>query len=124
MISIGIGAMEIWTGKLALDLLNTSALMKGEDSEKYTKGLGPHTLSLPDVYEDIATMGADAAKKLIDRKDLALADIGRIDVAIESVFDNFKPVLMYIVGCLEQAYDGDFCHVNRGERKFACIADT
>ncbi len=124
MTSVGIDAMEIWTGKLVLDLPNTFAPVKGEDPEKYTKGLGLHTSSFPDVYEDIVTMGANAAKKLMDRKGLTPADIGRIDVATESAFDNSKPVSTYIAGCLEQVYDGDFRHANKGERKFACIAGT
>ncbi len=54
-----------------------------------------HTSSFPDVYEDIVTMGANAAKKLMDRKGLTPADIGRIDVATESAFDNSKPVSTY-----------------------------
>jgi len=33
-------------------------------------------------------------------------------------------VSTYIAGCLEQVYDGDFTHANKGERKFACLAGT
>ncbi|WP_411967068.1 hydroxymethylglutaryl-CoA synthase [Haloferax sp. YSSS75] len=124
MTSVGIDAIEIRTGKLVLDLPNTFAPVKGEDPEKYTKGLGLYTSSFPDVYEDIVTMGANAAKSLMDRKGLTPADIGRIDVATESAFDNSKPVSTYIAGCLEQVYDEDFRHANKGERKFACIAGT
>ncbi|WP_435144289.1 hydroxymethylglutaryl-CoA synthase [Halobaculum sp. P14] len=124
MTAVGIDAIEIWTGKLQLDLPNTFAPAKGEDPEKYTKGLGLETSSFPDTYEDIVTMGANAAKRLMDRRDLSPDDIGRIDVATESAFDNSKPVSTYIAGCLEQVYDGDFHHANKGERKFACVAGT
>ena len=124
MTAVGIDAMEIWTGKLQLDLPNTFAPVKGDDPEKYTKGLGLETSSFPDVYEDIVTMGANAAKRLMDRKDLSPEDVGRIDVATESAFDHSKPVSTYIAGCLEQVYDGDFRHANKGERKFACVAGT
>ncbi|WP_267640416.1 hydroxymethylglutaryl-CoA synthase [Haloarchaeobius amylolyticus] len=124
MTTVGIDAMEIWTGKLKLDLPNTFAPEKGEDPEKYTKGLGLNASSFPDSYEDIVTMGANAAKKLMDRKGLEPDDIGRIDVATESSFDNSKPISTYIAGCLEQVYEGDFHHANKGERKFACIAGT
>jgi hydroxymethylglutaryl-CoA synthase len=124
MTAVGIDAIEIWTGKLKLDLPNTFAPQKGEDPEKYTKGLGLESSSFPDVYEDIVTMGANAAKRLMDRKGLVPDDIGRIDVATESAFDNSKPVSTYIAGCLEQVYDGDFHHANKGERKFACLAGT
>jgi len=124
MTAVGIDAIEIWTGKLQLDLPGTFAPAKGEDPGKYTKGLGLETSSFPDAYEDIVTMGANAAKRLIDRKGLDPQDIGRIDVATESAFDNSKPVSTYIAGCLEQVYDGDFHHANKGERKFACLAGT
>ncbi len=124
MTAVGIDAIDIWTGKLRLDLPNTFAPAKGEDPEKYTKGLGLVSSSFPDVYEDIVTMGANAAKRLMDRKGLTPDDIGRIDVATESAFDNSKPVSTYIAGALEQVYDADFRHANKGERKFACISGT
>ncbi|MFC4553037.1 MULTISPECIES: hydroxymethylglutaryl-CoA synthase [Halorussus] len=124
MTAVGIDAIEIWTGKLELDLPGTFAPEMGEDPEKYTKGLGLHASSFPDAHEDIVTMGANAAKRLMERKGLTPDDIGRIDVATESAFDNSKPVSTYIAGCLEQVYDEDFHHANKGERKFACIAGT
>jgi len=124
MTAVGIDALEIWTGKLKLDLPETFAPQKGEDPEKYTKGLGLNASSFPDAHEDIVTMGANAAKRLMERKELTPDDIGRIDVATESAFDNSKPVSTYVAGCLEQLYDEDFHHANKGERKFACIAGT
>ena len=124
MTEVGIDAVEIWTGKLKLDLPGTFAPEKGDDPEKYTKGLGLNNSSFPDVYEDIVTMGANAAKALMDRTGLVPDDIGRIDVATESAFDNSKPVSTYVAGCLESVYDGDFHHANKGERKFACLSGT
>src|SRR6056297_971538 len=124
MTAVGIDAIEIWTGKLKLDLAETFAPEMGEDPEKYTKGLGLYASSFPDAHEDIVTMGANAAHRLMKRKGLTPDDIGRIDVATESAFDNSKPVSTYIAGCLEQVYDEDFHHANKGERKFACIAGT
>ena len=124
MTAVGIDAIEIRSGKLRLDLAGTFAPAKGEDPEKYTKGIGITYSSLPDVYEDIVTMGANAAKALMDRTGLVPDDIGRIDVATESAFDNSKPVSTYVAGCLESVYDGDFHHANKGERKFACLSGT
>ncbi len=124
MTTVGIDAVEIWTGNLKLDLPGTFAPQKGEDPEKYTKGLGLNASSFPDSYEDIVTMGANAAHRLMERKGLEPDDVGRIDVATESAFDNSKPVSTYVAGCLEQVYEGDFHHANKGERKFACIAGT
>jgi len=122
--AVGIDAVEVWAGKLELDLPGTFAPEQGEDPEKYTKGLGLHASSFPDAHEDIVTMGANAAHRLMERKGLKPEDVGRIDVATESAFDNSKPVSTYIAGCLEQVYDDDFHHANKGERKFACIAGT
>ncbi len=124
MTGVGIDGIEIHTGKLRLDLAETFAPAKGDDPEKYTKGLGLYASSFPDTYEDIVTMGANAAHRLMERKGLTPEDIGRIDVATESAFDHSKPVSTYIAGCLEQVFDGDFHHANKGERKFACVAGT
>ena len=122
--TVGIDGIEVWTGKLRLDLAETFAPAQGENPGNYTKGLGLYASSFPDTYEDIVTMGANAAHRLMDRKGLEPEDIGRIDVATESAFDNSKPVSTYVGGCLEQVYDGDFHHANKGERKFACISGT
>lgn len=124
MSRVGIDAVEIWTGKLKLDLPGTFAPAKDEPPEKYTDGLGLYESSLPDAHEDIVTMGANAAYRLMRRKGLTPDDIGRIDVATESAFDNSKPVSTYIAGCLEQVFSGDFHHANKGERKFACVSGT
>ena len=121
---VGIDGIEIWTGKLKLDLPGTFAPAKGEDPGKYTEGLGLYTSSLPDAYEDIVTMAANASRRLLERKDVKPADIGRIDVATESAFDNSKPVSTYVAGCLDQVFDGEFRHANKGERKFACVSGT
>ncbi|MEF8780575.1 MAG: hydroxymethylglutaryl-CoA synthase [Haloferacaceae archaeon] len=124
MKSVGIDAIEIWTGNLKLDLPGTFAAVKGEDPDKYRKGLGLEASSFPDVYEDIVTMGANASKRLMEREGLEPDDVGRIDVATESAFDHSKPVSTYIAGCLEEVFDGDFRHANKGERKFACVSGT
>ena len=124
MTGVGIDAVELWSGKLQLDLPEEFAPAKGEDPEKYTKGLGMFSSSFPDTYEDIVTMGANAALRLMERKDIAPEDVGRIDVATESSWDKSKPISTYIAGALEQVFDGDFTHANKGERKFACIAGT
>jgi hydroxymethylglutaryl-CoA synthase len=124
MAEVGIDGIEIWTGKLQLDLAETFAPAQEEAPAKYTKGLGLYESSLPDVYEDIVTMGANASRRLLERKDVGLEDVGRIDVATESAFDKSKPASTYIAGCLEQVFDGDLHHANKGERKFACVSGT
>lgn len=122
--AVGIDAIEFQSGSLKLDLANTFAPAQGEDPDKYTKGLGLNASAFPDSYEDIVTMGANAALRLMERRNLTPNDIGRIDVATESSFDNAKPISTYIAGCLEQRFDENLHHANKGERKFACIAGT
>ncbi|MFP4627802.1 MAG: hydroxymethylglutaryl-CoA synthase [Halobacteriales archaeon] len=124
MTDVGIDAIDLWVGNLKLDLPNTFAPAMGEDPAKYTKGLGLHASSFPDTYEDIVTMAANASYRLMTRNDLTPSDVGRIDVATETAFDKSKPVSTYVAGCLEQVFDEDFRHANKGERKFACIAGT
>jgi hydroxymethylglutaryl-CoA synthase len=124
MAEVGIDGIEIWTGRLQLDLAETFAPAQEEDPAKYTKGLGLYESSLPDVYEDIVTMGANASRRLLERKDVGLEEVGRIDVATESAFDKSKPASTYVAGCLEQVFDGDLHHANKGERKFACVSGT
>ncbi len=124
MTNVGIDAIDLWVGNLRLDLPGTFAPEKGEDPNKYKKGLGLYASSFPDSYEDIVTMGANASYRLMERNELTPEDIGRIDVATESAFDKSKPVSTYIAGCLEKVYEEDFRHANKGERKFACISGT
>ncbi|MFW5965860.1 MAG: hydroxymethylglutaryl-CoA synthase [Halodesulfurarchaeum sp.] len=121
---VGIDGIEIWTGKLSLDLPEEFAPVKDEDPEKYTKGLGLFESSFPDAYEDIVTMAANATYRLMQREDIDPADVGRIDVATESAFDKSKPVSTYVAGALEEVLDGEFRYANKGERKFACISGT
>lgn len=120
----GIEAIEFQPGSLVMDMETVFAEGRGEDPEKYTKGLGIKRISLPDSDEDIVTIGATAALDLMQKEGIEPDDIGRLDVATESSFDRSKPVSTYIAGCLEEHFEEDFGHVNKSERKFACISGT
>ena len=122
--TIGIDGVELWSGKLRLDLAETLAPATGVAPEKYTEGIGLRASSLPDSYEDIVTMAANAAHRLVERKEITLDGIGRMDVATESAFDRSKPVSTYVAGCLESVHPGSLTHANKGERKFACLSGT
>ena len=78
MTAVGIDAIEIRSGKLKLDLPNTFAPQKGDDPEKYTKGLGLQNSSFPDVYEEIVTMDTNAAKSLMNPRDSTPPASGRV----------------------------------------------
>ena len=47
-------------------------------------------MAIPDVHEDTATMGANAASRLIDRNDIDPNKIGRIYLGTESALDGAK----------------------------------
>ena len=48
-------------------------------------------MAIPDVHEDTATMGANAASRLIDRNDIDPNKIGRIYLGTESALDGASP---------------------------------
>lgn len=120
----GIEAIAFQPGSLVMNLEDVFAHGRDEDPDKYTKGLGLKEISLPDANEDIVTLGATATLDLMEREGITPNDIGRLDVATESSFDRSKPVSTYIAGCLEEHYEQGFGHVNKSERKFACISGT
>lgn len=122
--NVGIDDIAFQPGRLKLDLKTVFAPAVDQPPKKFTSGLGLSEIALPDTDEDIVTLGADAALELMNKNDLTPSDIGRIDVATESSFDRSKPASTYIAGCLEQRFDESFRNVDKGERKFACIAGT
>jgi len=58
--------------------IETLAVERGIEPDKLTKGLGLTAMALPDVYEDTATMAANAARQLIERNGLKPQDLGRM----------------------------------------------
>ena len=66
MTDVGIDDIAIHFPKLYLDMKDF-AEMRDADYGKLNKGLGLAAMAIPDVHEDTATMGANAATRLIDR---------------------------------------------------------
>ena len=92
---VGIDDMAIHFPRLYMDMEDFAA-MRGADYSKLNKGLGLAAMSIPDVHEDTATMGANAVCRLIDRNGLNPRDIGRIYLGTESALDGAKPTATYI----------------------------
>jgi len=105
-------------------LPGTFAPEKGDDPEKYTKGLGLNNSSFPDVCTRTSSRWARTRRRADGPEGVEAGghrpDRRRHRVGVRPP----KPVSTYIAGCLEQVYDGDFTHANKGERKFACLAGT
>lgn len=123
---IGIDDVKVHIPNVSLSLTKTYAEAKNQDPKKFSKGLGVKRSTLPDTYEDPATMGANAALKLIEENEgVEPEKIQRIAVATESSWDRSKPISTYIAGMLEDKLgEGCLDQAGKTEHKFACIAGT
>ena len=124
-VCVGIDDVAIHFPRLYMDMKDFADL-RGEDYGKLNKGLGLKAMSIPDVHEDTATMGANAVMKLIDRNGLNPRNIGRMYLGTESALDGAKPTATYIVDMLTQRYSeryGADCFRNCDvvDMTFACI---
>ena len=124
-VCVGIDDIAIHFPRLYMDMKDFADL-RGEDYGKLNKGLGLKAMSIPDVHEDTATMGANAVMKLIDRNGLNPRNIGRMYLGTESALDGAKPTATYIVDMLTQRYSeryGEDCFRNCDvvDMTFACI---
>ncbi len=65
-VNVGIDAIRFYTSNYFIDL-RTLAAVRGVDPDKYMLGIGQDKMAIPPPDEDIVTMGASAAKSIIDR---------------------------------------------------------
>jgi len=125
MTDVGFDSIAVHVPKLYVNLLEDFARARKMEPMKLKKGLGVERMAIPDRHEDAATLGANAALKLIRNSGIEPKDIGRIYVGTESSVDESKNMGGYIVGMLEKVFgDGSFEHVGSVEFKFACIGTT
>lgn len=94
---VGIDAFAMYTSSYALDL-DTLAAARGIDPEKYRKGLGQVTMSVPPPGEDIVTMAANAALQAL--QDIDTNEIELLLFATESGTDQSKAAGIYVHGLL------------------------
>lgn len=125
MSEVGIDDIAIHFPRLYFDMKDF-AEFRGADFSKLNKGLGLSAMAIPDFHEDTATMGANAASRLIDRNGIDPSSIGRIYLGTESALDGAKPTATYIMDMLEQKYSPEFgseCFRNCDvvDLTFACI---
>ena len=116
MTVVGIDKIGFYTPGYVLDLV-ALAKARGEEPDKYTIGIGQDYQAVIPPNEDIVTMGANAAKQIIDDQDRQKIDM--VIVATESGIDNSKSSAMYIQRLLELS---EFSRTI--EMKQACYAGT
>lgn len=93
MILVGIEDIDFATGSYVLDLRDLARDL-GVEEDKYRLGLGQEMMSVPSCDEDIVTMGAAAAEKLLSRVDKN--KIRTLLFATESGIDQSKAAGIYV----------------------------
>lgn len=113
---IGIDKMAFATTNQYIDLRKL-AKRRGEEPDKYTIGIGQDRQAVVPPTQDIVTLGATAAQKLLTPE--IAQSVSTIMVATESGIDNSKASAIYIKELLGL---GDF--VRTIELKEACYSAT
>ncbi|MFN3235305.1 MAG: hydroxymethylglutaryl-CoA synthase [Gammaproteobacteria bacterium] len=116
MTTFGIDAMSFFTSNAYLDLA-TMAKVRNTDVNKYYVGIGQRLMGVPSVDEDIVTMAANAADKIIN--DQNRSQIKTIIFATESGVDQSKAAAVYLQTLLQLPNN---CRAI--ELKQACYAST
>jgi len=98
--NIGIDAISVFTSNQYLDLAEV-AKHNQLPADKYYKALGQYQMSVPAIDEDIITLAANAASRIIN--DENRADITHVFFGTESGVDQSKSAATYIHGLLKLA---------------------
>ncbi|MCX6997840.1 MAG: hydroxymethylglutaryl-CoA synthase [Kiritimatiellaeota bacterium] len=114
--NFGIDLLSFQTSQYYLDL-RTLAQARGEEPEKFYQGLGQEKMAVPPPDEDIVTLGAGAAKALLDQE--GSQDIELLLFCTESGVDQSKAAGLFVHGLLNLPAR---CRVV--EIKEACYAAT
>lgn len=93
MLKVGIDTLSFYTSHYALDL-ETLAMTRGVDLNKYHVGLGQRKMSVAAPDEDIITMAANAALRAIQHVDIN--SIEMLLFATESGVDQSKAAGIYV----------------------------
>ena len=91
----------------------------GEDAKKIKGGLGVHEKSVPDVDEDTATIGVEAAREAVKRAGIDPEEIGAVFVGSESHPYAVKPTATIVGEALGVGND-----YYAADLEFACKAGT
>ncbi|MDF7636881.1 hydroxymethylglutaryl-CoA synthase [Leuconostocaceae bacterium ESL0958] len=114
--AVGIDRMNFYSPQYALDLV-ALAQARGDEPDKYTIGIGQSVQAVVPNYEDVVTMGVNAAEGLLTAADRAAIDM--VIFATESGIDNSKSGAVYAQRLL-----GLSANCRTIEMKQACYAGT
>jgi len=90
---VGIDAISFYTSRYFLDLKNL-AKFRGHDEDKFLTSLGQHKMSVPPPDEDVVTLAANAAEKVLENYDRS--DITALLFATETGIDQSKSAGIYV----------------------------
>ncbi len=116
MPEVGIDAIGFYSSHYFLDL-KTLAEKRGVDPDKFYIGLGQHKMAVPPPDEDIVTMAANAAARVISQVDID--EIDHLLFATESGLDFSKASGIYVHRLLNLSP-----HCRVVELKQACYSAT
>ena len=116
MTAIGIHDIELATAHHVVDLADL-AEARGVDPAKFQKGLGQDEFSFPAPDEDVVTMGATAAHRLLERT--GTEGIRTLMFATETGVDQSKSTAVYVHKLLDLPGE-----VRSFELKQACYSGT
>ncbi len=124
-VCVGIDDIQLYIPRLYLDMKDF-AEARDADYGKLNRGLGLAAMSIPDLHEDPATMGANAVLALIERNEIDPRSIGRIYLGTESAVDGSKPTATYVLDMVEdhlEARYGKEClqRCDVVDMTFACV---
>lgn len=113
---VGIDAISFFSSNYFIDL-KTLAAARGVDPEKYYVGIGQEKMAIPPPDEDIVTMGASAARPIVERD--GAEGIELLLFATESGIDQSKAGGVFMHGLL-----GLPARCRTVELKEACYSGT
>lgn len=116
MIKVGIDKISFYVPKHYL-ALSTLADEQGVDPEKFSRGIGQNKIAVPSHDEDIVTLAAEAAAKVVAEEDADKIDT--VLFATETGIDQSKAAGVYVHKLLELP---SRCRVV--ELKHACYSGT
>jgi hydroxymethylglutaryl-CoA synthase len=92
---IGLEAISFHTTQHYIELSDL-AEARSIAPEKFTRGLGQQQMSIACLPEDTVHLAINAAKKALERFNIAPEEIGMLVVGTESGVDHSKPVAVYV----------------------------
>ncbi|XP_047996704.1 hydroxymethylglutaryl-CoA synthase 1 [Leguminivora glycinivorella] len=100
--NVGILAMELYFPSQYVDQVELEKF-DGVSTGKYTIGLGQSKMGFCSDREDIQSLCITAVHRLIERNNLDLHDIGRLEVGTETIIDKSKSVKTFLMTLFAKA---------------------